>query len=75
VAGEPVLDLCYAEDSAAAVDMNVVMTSNGQFVEVQGTAEHEPFSREQMDAMLALAERGLRELFRLQQEAVTAGSR
>lgn len=74
VDGEPVLDLCYAEDSAAAVDMNVVMTSAGQFVEVQGTAEHEPFSRAQMDALLALAERGLQELFRMQQEAVKAAA-
>jgi len=75
VDGEPRLDLCYAEDSTAEVDMNVVMTSGGRFVEVQGTAEHEPFSREQMDAMLALAGVGLQELFRLQQEAVKAASR
>lgn len=75
VDGEPRLDLCYAEDSTAAVDMNVVMTSNGRFVEVQGTAEHDPFSRAEMDAMLALAEGGLQELFRLQQEAVKAAPR
>jgi ribonuclease PH len=75
VDGEPVLDLCYAEDSSAAVDMNVVMTSNGQFVEVQGTAEQDPFSRAQMDAMLSLAEGGLRDLFRRQLEAVKAASK
>lgn len=74
VANEPVLDLCYQEDSTAAVDMNVVMTSSGQFVEVQGTAEHEPFSREQMDRMLGLAEGGIRELFRLQKEAVQSAA-
>ena len=70
VADEPCLDLSYAEDSRAAVDMNVVMTSNGRFVEVQGTAEQEPFSRAQLDRMLGLAEGGLQELFRLQQQAV-----
>ena len=74
VNGEALLDLCYTEDSAAAVDMNVVMTSNGQFVEVQGTAEHDPFSREQMNGMLALAESGLQELFRLQGEAVRSAA-
>jgi len=74
VHGEALLDLCYAEDSAAAVDMNVVMTSHGRFVEVQGTAEQDPFSREQMDGMLALAENGLQELFRLQGEAVRSAS-
>ncbi len=75
--GEPVLDLCYAEDCQADVDMNVVMTSNGQFVEVQGTAEQAPFDRAQMDRMLTLAEGGIRELFRLQREAVegAAGAR
>ena len=76
MAGEPVLDLCYQEDRAAAVDMNVVMTSAGQFVEIQGTAEHEPFGRDQMDRMLSLAEAGIRALFGLQKEAVqTAAGR
>jgi ribonuclease PH len=75
VNGEALLDLCYTEDSAAGVDMNVVMTSNGQFVEVQGTAERDPFSREQMNGMLALAEGGLQELFRLQGEAVRGAAR
>jgi ribonuclease PH len=60
--GVPVLDLDYAEDSACDTDMNVVMTASGGLVEVQGTAEGEPFSRREMDAMLDLAEKGIREL-------------
>jgi ribonuclease PH len=60
--GEALLDLDYPEDSACETDMNVVMTGAGRFVEVQGTAEGEPFAREQMDALLALAEKGIREL-------------
>ncbi|MFA4944173.1 MAG: ribonuclease PH [Lentisphaeria bacterium] len=74
VAGEPALDLCYAEDSAAAVDMNVVMTAGGRFVEVQGTAEGEPFDEEEMQAMLALARRGLAELFARQRQALAAAA-
>lgn len=70
VAGEAVLDLNYIEDSAAEVDMNFVMTSGNCFVEVQGTAEAEPFSIEQMDAMRALAMEGIRKLFTVQQEAL-----
>ena len=60
--GSPVLDLDYPEDSACDTDMNVVMTGAGRFVEVQGTAEGEPFSREQMDALLGLAGKGIAEL-------------
>jgi ribonuclease PH len=59
VDGVALLDLAYAEDSRADVDMNVVMTSTGRFVEVQGTAEAEPFSREQLDELLALSEHGI----------------
>jgi ribonuclease PH len=70
VDGEPLLDLCYAEDSKAEVDCNVVMTADGRFVEVQGTAEGEPFSRETLDALLALAEKGIRELMAMQQAAL-----
>ena len=70
VAGEAVLDLNYIEDSAAEVDMNFVMTSSNCFVEVQGTAEAEPFSIEQMDAMRTLAMEGIRKLFIVQQEAL-----
>ncbi len=69
VEGEAMLDLNYVEDSAAEVDMNFVMTSSSRFVEVQGTAEAEPFSIEQMDAMRALAMEGVRQLFTIQQEA------
>jgi ribonuclease PH len=60
--GTPMLDLNYSEDSQAAVDMNVVMTASGKFIEVQGTAEHMPFTRSEMNAMLTLAEKGTQEL-------------
>ncbi len=72
VDGEPVLDLPYVEDSAAEVDMNVVMTGEGRFVEVQGTAEAAAFGRDQLDAMLDLAVAGCRELFALQRAAYEA---
>ncbi|MDX3905066.1 MAG: ribonuclease PH [Pigmentiphaga sp.] len=68
--GQPVLDLDYAEDSQCETDMNVVMTGNGAYVEVQGTAEGVPFSRREMDALLGLAEAGIAELVRLQREAL-----
>jgi len=70
VAGRPMLDLCYAEDAAAEVDMNVVMTDGGQFVEIQGTAEHGAFGDEALMAMLRLAKRGARKLFELQARAL-----
>jgi len=70
VKGEPMLDLCYVEDSAAEVDMNVVMTAGGKFVEVQGTAERAPFSHDDLQALLALAGGGLKQLFALQQAAL-----
>src|SRR5512146_1583704 len=66
VKGEALLDLDYAEDSHAEVDSNVVMTDAGAFIEVQGTAEGKPFTRAQLDEMLALAEQGIRELHALQ---------
>src|SRR5215470_1697958 len=66
----PLLDLKYDEDSRAEVDMNVICTGDGRFIEVQGTAEREPFSREQMDALLALASRGIGILIQKQSEAV-----
>ena len=76
VAGTPMLDLNYGEDSAADVDMNVVMTGAGAFVEVQGTAEHTPFDRRGLDALLALAEAGIRRLIELQRRAIaTRGER
>ncbi|CAN5547132.1 ribonuclease PH [soil metagenome] len=68
VKGEAVLDLPYIEDSTAETDMNVVMTGKGLFVEVQGTAEGAPFSREELDSLLGLAEGGIREIHALQRE-------
>ncbi len=70
VNGQPMLDLNYAEDSHAEVDSNVVMTDGGEFIEVQGTAEGKPFSRERLDELLALAEKGIRELHTLQKAHV-----
>lgn len=69
VNGQPVLDLDYVEDFAAAVDMNFVMSGDGRFVEVQGTAEEEPFSAEELDALRDLASHGCRELTQLQLQA------
>jgi ribonuclease PH len=66
VAGVPVLDLPYVEDAAAEVDMNVVMTGSGRFIEVQGTAEGLAFSRDELDQLLGLAEKGVAELVVLQ---------
>lgn len=66
----PILDLKYEEDSTAEVDMNIVCTGSGKFIEVQGTAEGEPFDRDQMDQMLALADKGLKELFEIQRQAL-----
>ncbi len=70
VDGVPVLDLDYPEDSACDTDMNVVMTGNGGFVEVQGTAEGTPFTRTEMDALLGLADQGIRTLIGLQKQAL-----
>jgi ribonuclease PH len=72
VGGQPVLDLNYVEDSAADVDMNVVMTGTGRFVEVQGTAEREAFGRDRLDEMLGLAQRGIGRLVELQRRALGA---
>jgi ribonuclease PH len=66
----PVLDLDYAEDSTAETDLNVIMTGTGGFVEIQGTAEGEPFAPDQLAEMLALAEKGVRELCEIQQQAL-----
>lgn len=65
-----VLDLEYSEDSNAIVDMNVIMTDSGEFIEIQGTGEETPFSREDLDQMLGLAEKGIRELFQLQKSII-----
>ncbi|MBM3250424.1 MAG: ribonuclease PH [Candidatus Omnitrophica bacterium] len=65
------LDLTYEEDSRAEVDMNVVMTGDGRFIEIQGTAERSPFDKEQMDALLGLAKKGIEELFGIQRKFVS----
>jgi ribonuclease PH len=70
VAGTPVLDLDYAEDSTAAVDMNVVMTGTGRFVEVQGTAEQTPFDLAELQGLLALGRQGIERLVALQRQAL-----
>ena len=75
VEGEALLDLDYAEDSTAEVDMNVVMTGGGRLVEVQATAEQEPFSREQLDELLELAALGIERIAAAQEEAVGAAAR
>ena len=70
VDGEPRLDLAYSEDSAADVDFNFVLTDGGQFVEIQGTAEGNPFSDEDYGRLVALARKGAAELFALQKQAL-----
>jgi ribonuclease PH len=70
--GTPMLDLCYEEDVTAGTDMNVVMTGDGRFVEVQGTAEGTPFDRGELDALLDVAAQGCAELTRQQQEALAS---
>lgn len=71
VGGKPVLDLNYVEDSSAEVDMNIVCTGNGKFIEVQGTAEHAPFSPEEMNDMVALARKGIERLLMFQRYALS----
>ncbi len=75
VDGEPLLDLDYSEDSTADVDVNVVMTGDGRLIEVQATAERDPFSREQLDELLDLAARGCTLVGKAQQEAIDAPPR
>ena len=70
VANTPLLDLKYDEDSKAEVDMNIVCTGDGRFIELQGTAEREPFSRTQMDEMVALGVRGIEALMAIQQQVI-----
>ena len=70
--GDVLLDMCYEEDSAASVDFNIVMTESGQLIEVQGTGEVRPFSRDEMDSILDTVSVGLRQLFDAQKEAVGA---
>ena len=71
VGGVPMLDLCYEEDSRADVDMNVVMTGTGKFIELQGTAEHAPFDDSQMIDLIALARAGIARLVEIQKRAVS----
>ena len=68
VEGQKLLDLTYEEDSKAQVDMNVVMVSNGDFIEVQGTAERKPFSKQQLDELLDLAKKGIEQLIKMQKD-------
>lgn len=75
VHGTRMLDLCYDEDSQADADFNVVMTGTGEFVEIQGTAEKKPFSKESVDVLLELAGKGIKELFAVQNEAINAARR
>ena len=72
VDGALLLDLCYEEDFRADVDVNVVMTGEGEFVEVQGTAESRPFSKGSLDDLLALAGTGIAQLFEAQNEVIKA---
>ena len=74
VDGVALLDLCYEEDVAAEVDFNVVMTGPDSFVEVQGTAEHKPFTGAGMESLLALARAGIRDLFEAQKAAIAAAA-
>ncbi|MBD3648527.1 MAG: ribonuclease PH, partial [Pseudomonadales bacterium] len=71
VGGSAMLDLEYSEDSGAETDMNVVMTENGEFIEVQGTAEAAPFSRSELEAMLGIAEKGIGELIEMQRQTLS----
>ena len=71
IKGETLLDLCYTEDSSADVDMNVIMSEDGKIIELQGTAEGESFSRDELNNMLDSAEKGLKEIFGIQKNALT----
>lgn len=73
VQGEPLIDLCYLEDSIAEVDMNIVMTGSGRFVEVQGTAEGNPFSKSTLDDLIKLAEEGISKLIEIQKKLIEEG--
>ena len=72
VDGQPVLDLDYAEDSNCDTDMNVIMTGSGGIVEIQGTAEGTPFTRSELNALVDLAENGIRDLIAAQKQATKA---
>lgn len=70
VNGEVVLDLCYEEDSKAAVDMNLVMTGSGKFVEIQGTGEERPFDKDELNQLLSYGEKGIKELLAIQKQII-----
>ncbi len=70
VGGNPMLDLCYEEDSSAKVDMNVVMSDKGEFIEVQGTGEEAPFNRDELNKLLELAEKGINDLIDIQRSII-----
>ncbi len=70
IEGKPILDLDYEEDSTAGVDMNIVMTGSGKFVEIQGTAEREPFEKEELDSLILLAKKGIERLVGIQKKAL-----
>ena len=72
VEGEVLLDLCYEEDSKAHVDMNMVMTGDGEFIEIQGTGEEKPFTKKQLEDMMAIGELGINALIKAQQRALTS---
>ena len=72
VDGTPLLDLCYDEDSRAEVDMNVVMTGSGNLVEIQGTAEGQPFSIEDMNTLVDLAKNGIDKIFEIQRTVINS---
>ena len=68
--GEKILDLCYEEDSKAMVDMNIIMTDEGEFVEVQGTGEEKPFSRGELNELLDLGEKGIKQMIQVQKDSL-----
>lgn len=74
IKGAKLLDLCYVEDSSAKVDMNIVMTDEGEFIEVQGTGEDSPFSRKDLDELLALGEKGIKHMIQIQKDVLKTDS-
>ena len=73
VSGKEMIDLSYEEDSRADVDMNIVMTGKGKFIEVQGTAEHEPFSKRELDKLVLLAQNGIKNIITIQKKTLKLG--
>src|SRR5574341_478035 len=71
----PILDLCYEEDSKAEVDMNLVITDEGKFIEIQGTAEHDPFTQDQLNQLMKLARSGIKKIFQIQKKILSGQSK